>query len=102
MFNKNKKIKKLEKEISKLEEDSLGEYEVREIVEKVMEEREDELRDVFEEKMKAREETYNFIKERIEQIAKVYLQELVEEKIKDIQDKLLVELARKAMKMEDK
>ena len=42
------------------------------------------------------------MKEHLDAYAAEYMKELVEKKVKDIQDKLLVELARKAMNMEEK
>ena len=102
MFNKDKKIKKLEREISEIKEKIPDETDIEIAVEKALKEREDELDDLYEVKVRARQESYNFVKDRIDAIAQNYIEELIKLEVKNIQDKLLVELARKAMKMEDK
>lgn len=102
MFNNFKEIKKLEKKISKIEDKIPDEYDIRIIAEKVINESEDELKELYTERAKAREEAWNFIKEHLDAYAAEYMKELVERQVKDIKDKLIVELARKAMNMEEK
>lgn len=106
MFNKDKKIKKLEREISEIrekipDEDDIEEY-IEDAVAKAIRGREDELDDLYLVKSKARQEAYDFIRDRVNAIAQNYIEELVKSEVKNIQDKLLVELARKAMNMEEK
>lgn len=95
-------IKKLEDKISELEEKILDEYDIRNIADKAIKVEEAELRDVYEVRRDAREEAWNAITSNIEGIVERRLPELIEEATKDIQDKLIVELARKAMNMEEK
>lgn len=102
MFNKDKKIKKLEREISKIRDEIPDEDNIENAVAKAIKEREDELDDLYDIKSRARQEAYDFIKVRIDAIAQEYIEKLVESEVKNIQDKLLVELARKVMKMEDR
>lgn len=101
MFN-NKEIKKLKKKISKVEDKVLDEYAIRAIAEEVVEESKDELQELYKERAKAKQEAWDFMRERIDIIAAEYIKQLIDEKVKDIQDKLIVELARKAMNMEEK
>lgn len=102
MLNNYKMIKKLEDKISELEEKILDEYDIRNIVNKAIKAEEAELRDVYEVRRDAREKAWNDIASNIEGIVERRLPELIEEATKDIQDKLIVELARKAMNMEEK
>ena len=102
MFNNHIEIKKLERKITKLEKEIPDETDIRILAEKVLKEREEELNDVYEERMKARAEVFDYMKEHIDAYAKQYLESIIDEKTKDIQDKLIVELARKAMNMEEK
>ena len=102
MFNNFKEIKKLEKKISKIENEIPNEYDIRIIAEKVIDESKDELEELYTEREKTREETWNFMKTHLDAYAAEYMKELVEKQVKDIQDKLIVELARKAMNMEEK
>ena len=92
----------MRKKISKIEDKIPDEYDIRIIAEKVIDESKDELEELYTERAKAREETWNFMKEHLDAYAAEYMKELVEKQVKDIQDKLLVELARKAMNMEEK
>lgn len=102
MLNNFKEIKKLEKKISKIEDEIPSEYDIRIIAEKVINESKDKLEELYTERAKVREETWNFMKEHLDAYAAEYMKELVEKKVKDIEDKLIVELARKAMNMEEK
>lgn len=102
MFNKDKKIKKLEREISEIREKIPDEDDIEDSVLKVIKEREDELNDLYLVKLKARQESLDFIKDKVDAIAQNYIEKLVRSEVKNIQDKLLVELARKAMNMEEK
>lgn len=102
MLNNFKEIKKLEKKISKIEDEIPDEYDIRIIAEKVIDENKDELEELYTERAKVREETWNFMKEHLDAYAAEYMKELIEKKVKDIEDKLIVELARKAMNMEEK
>lgn len=102
MFNKDKKIRELKREISKIREEIPDEDDIESVVEKAIEAREDELNYLYDIKSKARQESYDFIKNRIDAIAQEYIERLVKSEVKNIQDKLLVELARKAMNMEGK
>lgn len=100
MFN-NKEIKKLKKKISKVEDKVPDEYAIRAIAEEVVEESKDELQELYKERAKAKQEAWDFMRERIDVFATEYIKQLIDEKVKDIQDKLIVELARKAMNMEE-
>ena len=102
MFNKDKKIKKIERELSEIKKKIPDEDDIKNAIAKAIKEREDELDDFYEVKAKARQESYNFIKDRIDAIAQNYIEEVIKLEVKNIQDKLLVELARKVMKMEEK
>lgn len=102
MFNKDKKIRELKREISKIREKIPDEVDIEIAVAKAIKEREDELDDLYDIKSKARQESYDFIRDRIDAIAQEYIEKLVKSEVKNIQDKLLVELARKAMNMEEK
>lgn len=102
MFNKDKKIRKLEREVSKIRDEIPDEGDIENIVAKAIEEREDELEYLYDIKSKARQESFDFIRDRVDAIAQEYIERLVKSEVKNIQDKLLVELARKAMNMEEK
>lgn len=102
MLNNYKEIKKLERKISKIEDEIPGEYDIRIIAEKVIDEYKDELEELYTERAKAREEAWNFMKDHLDAYAAEYMKGLVEKQVKDIKDKLIVELARKAMNMEEK
>ena len=102
MFNKDKKIKKIERELSEIKKKIPDEDDIKNAIAKAIKEREDELDDLYEVKAKARQESYDFIKDRIDAIAQNYIEEVIKLEVKNIQDKLLVELARKVMKMEEK
>lgn len=102
MFNNYKKLKKLEKKISKIEDEIPDEYDIRIIAEKVIDESKDELEELYTERAKARKEAWDFMKKNIDAYAADYMERLIKESVKDIEDKLIVELARKAMNMEDK
>lgn len=109
MFNNYKmikkledKIKKLEDRISELEEEILDEDDIRSIADGEVRAEEAKLREVYELRGDVREEAWDAVASNIESIAERRLPALIEEATKDIQDKLLVELARKAMNMEEK
>ena len=102
MLNNCKEIEKLKKKISKIEDEIPGEYDIRIIAEKVIDERKDELEELYTERAKVREETWNFMKEHLDAYVAEYMKGLVEKQVKDVKDKLIVELARKAMNMEEK
>lgn len=96
------KIKKLEDKISELEEEIPDEYNIRNIADEAVRTEEAELNKVYEVRRDAREEAWDAVTSNIEGIVERRLPAFVEEATKDIQDKLLVELARKAMNMEEK
>lgn len=102
MFYKYKEIKKLEDKISELEEKIPDEYDIRAIAGKVIRAEEAKLSEIYEVRRNAREEAWNVVTSNIENIMEQRLPTLIEEATKDIQDKLIVELARKAMNMEEK
>lgn len=109
MFNNYKKSKKLEAKISRLEEEiSLlkekipKEYEIRKIAIGVIDEEKKELKRLYEEREEARDKVWDTMKAHIDDYAAGYMEQLIQEKVKDIEDKLIVELARKAMNMEKK
>lgn len=102
MFNNYKKIKKLERKISELEEKIPNEYDIRDIASVVIEAEKAELRDIYEMRRDTREEAWHAIADNLEGIVEQRLPALIEEATKVIQDKLIVELARKAMNMEEK
>lgn len=102
MFNNYKKLKKLEEKISKIEDEIPDEYDIRIVAERVVDESKDELEELYTERAKARKEAWDFMKKNIDVYAADYMERLIKESVKDIEDKLIVELARKAMNMEDK
>ena len=102
MLNNYKMIKKLEDKISELEEKIPDEYDIRNIASGVIGAEKAELREIYEVRSDAREEAWNAITSNIEGIVEKRLPALIEKTTKDIQDKLIVELARKAMNMEEK
>lgn len=109
MFNNYKmikkledKIKKLEDRISELEEETPDEDNIRNIAYGEIRAEEAKLRDIYELRRDAREEAWDAVTSNIEDVVERRLPAFVEEATKDIQDKLLVELARKAMNMEEK
>ena len=102
MFNNYKTIKKLEDKISELEEKIPNEYDIRIIAGETVKAEEAKLSDIYELRRDAREKAWNAITDNIEGIVEQRLPALIEEATKVIQDKLLVELARKAMNMEKK
>lgn len=109
MFNNYKKSKKLEDKISKLEdkisklEDKIPkEYDIRSIAIGVIDDEKKELGRLYEERDKARQEAWDFMKENMDTFAAEYMNKIIGEKVKEIEDKLIVELARKAMNMEEK
>lgn len=101
MFNNYKMIKKLEDKISKIEEKIPDEYDIRDIANGAIMAEKAKLSDVYELREDAREEAWNAIASKIDDIVEGRLPALVEEATKVIQDKLIVELARKAMNMEE-
>lgn len=107
MLNNYKRIKKLEDKISKLEKKILekkipDEYDIRDIAREVIDEEKEELSDAYEVRRNTREEALNAIVNEVKGVVERRLPALVKEATKDIQDKLIVELARKAMNMEKK
>lgn len=102
MLNNYKMIKKLEDKISELEKEIPDEYDIRDIAREVIDEEKEELSNVYEVRSNTREDAWNAIVNNVEGVVKRQLPALVKEATKDIQDKLIVELARKAMNMERK
>lgn len=102
MLNNYKMIKKLEDKISKLEEKIPDEYDIRDIAGEVIESEKAKLSELYGVRSDAREEAWEAITSNMESIVERQLPDLIEEATKDIQDKLIVELARKAMNMEEK
>lgn len=102
MFNDYKKIKKLEREISELEEQIPSEYEIRDIAIEAIDDEKEELKRLYEERAKVRQESWDLMRENIDAYAAEYMEELIKKSVKDIEDRLIVELARKAMNMEEK
>lgn len=94
------KISKLEDRISELEEEIPDEDNIRNIAKGEIMAEEAKLNRIYEVRGDAREEAWNAVTNNIEGIMERRLPAFVEEATKDIQDKLLVELARKAMNME--
>lgn len=109
MLNNYKMIKKLEDKISKLE-DKISELEekihdednIRNIAKGEIMAEEAELNRIYEVRGNAREEAWDAVTTNIEGIVEQRLPDFVEKATKDIQDKLIVELARKAMNLEAK
>lgn len=97
MLNNHKMIKELENKISKLEGKIPDEHDIRNIAFGVIEAKKAELSDIYEVRRRTREEAWEAITSNIEGTVEQRLPALIEEATKDIQDKLLVELARKAM-----
>ena len=102
MLNNYKMFKELENKISELEEKIPNEYDIRVIAGEVTKAEEAKLRDMYELRRDEKEKVWNDIVSDLEGIVERRLPELIEEATKVIQDKLLVELARKAMNMEGK
>ena len=102
MLNNYKMFKELENRISELEEKIPNEYDIRIIAGEAIKSEEARLSDIYELRRDAREKAWNAITDNIEGIVEQRLPALIEEATKDIQDKLIVELARKAMNMEEK
>ena len=102
MLNNYKMIKELEDKISKLEEKIPDEYDIRNIASEVIGAEKAELREIYEIRRDAREEAWDAVTSSMESIVERRLPALIEEATKDIQDKLIVELARKAMNLEEK
>lgn len=102
MFNNYKMVKELENKISELERKIPNEYDIRDIAGRVIGAEEAKLSDIYELRRDAREKAWNAITDNIDGIVKQRLPALIEEATKVIQDKLIVELARKAMNMEEK
>ena len=102
MLNNYKMIKKLEDKISELEEKIPDEYDIRSIAGEIVGAEKAELSEIYEVRRDAREKAWNDITSNIEGIVEQRLPALIEEATENIQDKLIVELARKAMNMEKK
>lgn len=109
MFNNYKmtkklweKISQLEGQISQLKEKIPKQYEIRSIAIGVIDDEKEELKSLYEERERAREEAWNIIQAHIDDYAASYMDQLIQGKVKDIEDKLIVELARKAMNIEGK
>lgn len=96
------KISELEDKISELEEEISDEDSIRNIAKGEIMAEEAKLNRIYEVRRDAREEAWDAVTSNIESIVERRLPAFVEEATKDIQDKLLVELARKAMNMEEK
>ena len=102
MLNNYKMIKKLEDKISELEEKIPNEYDIRNIASQVIEAEEAKLSEIHGVRRNAREDAWSAVTSNIEGIVEQRLPDFIEKATKDIQDKLIVELARKAMNMEEK
>ena len=102
MLNNYKMVKELENKISELEEKIPNEYDIRDIADKEIGAAKAELSDIYELRRDAREEAWEAVTSNIEGVVERRLPDLIEKATKDIQDKLIVELARKAMNMEEK
>lgn len=102
MFNNYKMVRELENKISELEEKIPNEYDIRIIAGKAIKAEEAKLSEIYELRREEREKAWDAITDNIEGIVEQRLPALVEEATKRIQDKLIVELARKAMNMEEK
>lgn len=102
MLNNYKMIKKLEDKISELEEKIPNEYDIRVIAGQVTKAEEAKLSEIYKLRRDEREKVWNDITSNIEGIAEQRLPDLIEKATKDIQDKLIIELARKAINMEEK
>lgn len=96
------KISQLEGQISQLKEKIPKEYEIRNIAIGVIDDEKKELKRLYEERERVREEVWDTMKVHIDDYAATYMEQLIGKKVKDIEDKLIVELARKAMNMEEK
>lgn len=101
-----KMIKKLEDKFSELEEKILDEDDIEDIVDgairNAMMAEEAELNKIYQVRSDAREEAWEAVTSNIESIVERRLPDLIEKATKNIQDKLIIELARKAMNMEMK
>lgn len=102
MLNNYKMIKKLEDKISELEEKIPNEYDIRIIAGEEIKTEEAKLSEIYGVRRDAREEAWDAVTSNMESIMEQRLPALIEEATKVIQDKLIVELARKAMNMEEK
>lgn len=101
MLNNYKMIKKLENRISELEEKIPDKYDIRDIADEAIESEKTKLSEIYVVRRDAREEAWHAITDNIAGVVEQRLPALIEEATKVIQDKLIVELARKAMNMED-
>lgn len=102
MLNNYKMIKELENRISELEEKIPNEYDIRIIADEAIKAEEAKLSGIYEVRRAEKEKAWNDITSNIEGIVEQRLPALIEEATKVIQDKLLIELARKVMNMEEK
>lgn len=102
MLNNYKMIKKLEDKISELEEKIPDEYDIRIIAGEKIKEEEAKLSDVYGLRRDEKEKVWNDMTSNMENIVERRLPDLIREAAKDIQDKLIVELAKKVMNMEEK
>ena len=96
------KISKLETKISELEEKIPDTYSIRNIADEAIMAEEAKLSKTYKVSEDAREEAWDAVTSNINSIVEQRLPVVVEEATKDIQDKLIVELARKAMNLEKK
>ena len=96
------KISELEDKISELEEELSGEDNIRNIAKGEIMAEEAKLNRIYEVRGDAREEAWDAVTSSMEGIVERRLPDFIEKATKNIQDKLLVELARKAMNMEVK
>lgn len=102
MLKNYEMIQKLKDKISELEKKIPNEYDIRDIADRAIMAKEAELSRIYEVRVDAREEAWDAVTSNIEGIVEQRLPALIEEATKDIQDKLIVELARKAMNLEVK
>ena len=102
MLNNYKMVKELENRISELEEKIPNEYDIRIIAGEAIKAEEAKLSEIYEVRRDEKEKAWNDMTSNMEGIVEQRLPALIEEATKVIQDKLLVELARKAMNMEKK
>lgn len=106
-----RQMKKVSKEAGKelakdIVEDVLDSYKLREQIEKCVareiEEQEDNLKNVYNLRWKEQEKARNEIYDRVESLVNSCLEEKISRTVSQIKDQLLVELARKAMGLDDK
>lgn len=99
--------KKAGKELAEdIIDDILDNYKLREqigrCVTRKIKEQEENLKDVYELRWETAEKTRNEVYDRIESLVNDYLEEKISRTVSQIKDQLLVELARKAMGLDNK